>query len=442
MEDNFANKKSVDQAWSAMKDILDKEMPVKEEKVRLPFVPLFLGVVLLLCMSFVLYFSYSRSTPAPIQKEKYIPAEVSKEIVVHDSAKTKTKKIQSAAKTISNQEDPTTQNNTGIKTPKSSFSNKLSVANSPTTKHTKNISQNVVAIQEGKQVITVNRKSLSLGGNSQNKQVINPPVSNTSISFVDWNNHSSESIAPSEVLLSKTKFPEVVTTLAIKPTNVASAVSEIHTKIKPFTYADRFKNAQLEWAINIYAARRLIENNNEFNTGRNAFGYLGGFDILFTMRINKDWRMGSGLGYKLSTATFGSWTNTSSGGLSFITDDNAFAELGFSDVLSISASSFYRGPSTQFVSIPVFVERRLSKKWYAEAGLRYNQKIGNYRSVVFKEILKSNVDFYLTPSFAFSKRWSLGLMLQYSTNQFDVKNTDILEERGRTQLGIVSRIRI
>lgn len=443
MGDNYTNKKSVDQAWSVMKDILDKEMPVKEEKRRFLFIPLLLGVGLFLGVGYAVYLWYPSNTSVPQSKEDSVTHEVSKEIAIFNAAEYKTKNNKSADITSVKQEkELPTKLSTIDNAYQKIGSTKPSLANSKQNIDAENKLPNLDAkISEGKVSENKNDEVLVIAAQSQldlstgSLQMLEDDSNKKRNEFKIQNETKQTSDRPKFI-------PSPV--LAMVPSFAKFSILEvgINTKVRSSSYPKEFRKLKLDWSINLYGAQRLIKNNIAFNSGRSKSGYLGGIEILFAKWINKNWRLGSGLGYKLSGTTFGSWTNSSRVNLSSSFEAGSFLDLGSGGELSLSETTFFRGPQTHFISIPVFVERSLSSKWAVEAGLRYNQKIGNFRSVVFNEIRKSNVDFFLTPSFKLSNRWSLGLMLQHSTNQFDVKNTTITNENGRYQLGLVSRIRI
>ena len=444
MEDNYTSKKSVDQAWGVMKDILDKEMPVKEER-RFPFIPLFLGTALLLCLSFGVY-SYFSSTSVPKPEENFAQDKASKKIAVYNSEEYNTKNIKSVNTTKANQEKESTAQ-----------TNILSNA------HEKLISS-LTNVSSAKRNIVDQSKLRNIG---TKQRVRKEPEDKTKVeSFVDIENQteaersisyhqrlsydSSEKLNDIKIQNKDTrkyaKLEFVATPKLVNSPSFAHPIileEGINTKVHHSLHSNNSRNVKLDWAINLYAAQRLWirKSENAFGPKLKDLGNLAGLEILFST-MHKNWRIGSGLGYKFSGPTFGNRPSSSIGVSNSISSRDEFSEFILEDSASVGIDVEFRGPQTHFVSIPLFLERRLCRKWSVEAGLRYNQKVGNFRSIVFKEFRKSNVDFFLTPSFEISKRWSLGLMLQHSTNQFNLFNTLQIKERGRTQLGLVSRIRI
>ena len=150
----------------------------------------------------------------------------------------------------------------------------------------------------------------------------------------------------------------------------------------------------------------------------------GGLEISYAIPFKMKWRVNVGLGYKQR-------------GESFIATNADFAsQQGAFDPNPIANEQvLIRGNvKTQFISLPITIDRKIAARWSLEGGFRYNQKIGDFDSRFFKKVQRSTFDFFLTPRYQLSQRWAIGLTGQYSTNHFES-----VKDLGKFQLGFSTR---
>lgn len=491
MEDNFINKKTVDQAWNTMKDVLDKEMPVGVRSRRFPYSTCILGGVLLLGLSCTVYFSLSPSTANQEQKIRPIQSEISKEVAINESTNRNTKDIKSDINIGINEREESTektqiesiqtdaksnrenqvQSNKFIKSNESNeskivntMSDSKSASIAPITNVTSDNSQLAKDALEAKS--TPFENSTSANSDAVNDDVVNIDAANIEIAKLSIANSAAEnkevekesSIDDQHIARDKkndddivlSEEPLIVNTrtgfisapiLELMPsyTKLTKNIKYLNTKM----YNDIPRSRKVEWTINYYVAQRVGAVRPIIGS---SIGVSSALEVLLSNKINGKWRIGVGLGYKRSgrTASISFAANALGGGfdassvnadeLEVKNVDNAF------NTGSVTTAFLVR--RTQFISLPLFATRKLGARWATDIGVRYNQKIGDFGSIFFEDSRVSNVDFFLTPTYRLSRHWSFGLMFQYSTNQFDHTNTIISKELGKIQLGLSARYRI
>ena len=460
MEGNFTDKNTVDQAWDSMKDILDKEMPIKEKRRRIPFLFLLIGGGLLLGASYMTYMSFS-SVP-PEQNNKGVPSdnEISKKIATTESDEINTTKSISEIEIVTNQEEipsPKTKNESNITSANPNKSKQAKSSVSPLTDMATSVHS--VSKSQATHVVVTNappkNENLKLKNEDplQDQLEIVPPTINPNEMLLIDDDKDAERISLIDEMLmedpeSEFQLSPVLPLITSYTVLGPSKDVDLDTKIHGSVPSSKLSTKKWEWAIHAYGIQRIGGTRPIVNFS--SFGKGGGVEVLLSRRLNSKWHIGTGLGYRQSgsSISLGGQMDTNTLPLTISVNEAAFApnndfNLIEGEVSLFNAQSNVLVVSTnQFLSLPIFVQRSIGARWALEAGIRYNQKIGNFDTQFFQLARKSNVDFYITPSYRLSKDWSLGLMLQQVTNQFNRENTIVTKELGRTQLGISIRFRM
>jgi len=196
------------------------------------------------------------------------------------------------------------------------------------------------------------------------------------------------------------------------PVDVEDIDTEIQHDIPTVAKEEKNRN----WAIQVYGAQHLANWAEVFKTKARIKSV--GLEFVYSKEIKNTWRLGVGLGYKLV------------GIFNRVAEEELVQHNGISgfdaslDSMSSERKSNFVNPylgltNSHFVSLPIFVEKSLGERWTFESGLRYNQKVGNFVEGFGKEDRKNSVDFFITPSYKISQRWSAGLLMQHSTPMSD-----------------------
>lgn len=459
MEDKYTDKKTVDQAWDAMSSILEKEMPVTEKGPRFSMLPFLFGTALLLGFSFVIGLSLLPSDSMEEEPSNPMQRSTVREIAFGNSHNFKTNESAVEMGDIWNTKDKIskTEQEESIKT--------SAIRTKPNQQ---------ISFEPKSTSASFQANNQSIVGKSKNMQ---PKEDAKKASSFNLANADFRKKLPTNIKKGVDRNQELVVASAAGSLHIANAKSEFvpapvlsglssvvnftigklsNTKsIHPDSHANKTKLKNLHWAINLHGTQRIRESNNEFFLS--SKGKSAGFEVLLSKKINKKWSIGSGLGYKFSASTVGQgsssnlhWGAQTSEATLGMSDFNLISNFNgngafdpTSSINMISGSDIiFVARRTQFISVPIFVERTISARWSLEAGIRFNQKIGDFGTRFLSDSRKSNVDFFLLPSYKLSKHLSIGLMLQHSTNQFNHDRTIVTKETGRNQIGISVRARI
>jgi len=440
MEDRFTNKNSVDQAWNTMRGILDKEMPVEEKKRRFAFWPLGLAAGFLLVFGFMANWAFDMPEHiAPIETSKEVidkpivntkHSTKKEEVLVSENTKGTSTEIPNIPK-IKNQKSVTINQSKQAK----SEQNKLPLVNESQTPSKQivfnTLEQKPINNQFVLEKVVPQKKSIEDKSSKTSKAEI--------ISEIKQKEEAVES-KKTELVIEEIKFNKIpqqdTTTIAlhsfVRPlVDVEDIDTEIQHDIPTVTKEEKNRN----FAIQLFGAQHLANWAQVFKTKARIKSV--GLEFVYSKEIKNTWRIGTGLGYK----HVGIFTRV--GEEEFIQHDG---QGDFSPTLNSQNSSaknfmnpYIRLTNSHFLSLSIFVEKSLSDRWTIESGLRYNQKVGKFFEGFGKENRKNSVDFFLSPSYKISNRWSTGLLIQHNTPRFKFSN---FKELGRNQIGIFIRLSI
>ncbi len=441
MEDNYTDKKTVDQAWASMRHLLDKEMPIDERK---PFVPVWCYA---LCAAALvaLGLHLMRTIDVPEPNQKYNIRHVDDQIAAQENTLSEDKL---ASKNITSKSNK--NRNTNINT-KSADLNK---ANHPNTIDANLLiaevqPKNVFKSKSAGSVETVKIEKpvllSNVGMSFQVKEVL-PAIQNTPgndqeviISKELVYKSNGISITRDKVQDEQWESKFTVDRLPFLPLSTVQGLTST-SDFSASIQATKIKKRN--WSVRLYGLQQLgkkIRSERNFNnisgaSATNRFLSIEknwGIEVLYARAFSSRWTASMGLGFKRNGDSIFEGNLLRWGATAFDPSNNG--DPAFSgDVLRSTI------PMTYFITLAFSVERKIFNRWSIEAGARYNQKVGISDSI-FGELTRSNVDFFLTPSFHLSKRWSLGLTLQHSTNQLNHKKTGDIKELGRNQIGISTR---